>query len=175
MASTKCVSTLHFLQTPISDGVDSKRIPIVRSMAAVVLVPKAGLEPARLAAGDFESPASTYSATRARVLFSSLLVCVVGFEPTVSRVRGEWINQIFPHTDDIVQAKLRVSAKRLSKNGRCERIRTFDPLHPMQVRYQAALHTELTLLRLCWCPRPDSNRHAVKQRLLGPSCLPFHH
>ena len=27
-------------------------------------------------------------------------------------------------------------------NGRCERIRTFDPLHPMQVRYQAAPHTE---------------------------------
>jgi hypothetical protein len=28
--------------------------------------------------------------------------------------------------------------------GRCERIRTFDPLHPMQVRYQAAPHTELS-------------------------------
>ena len=28
-------------------------------------------------------------------------------------------------------------------NGRCERIRTFDPLHPMQVRYQAAPHTAL--------------------------------
>ena len=28
-------------------------------------------------------------------------------------------------------------------NGRCERIRTFDPLHPMQVRYQAAPHTEI--------------------------------
>ena len=27
--------------------------------------------------------------------------------------------------------------------GRCERIRTFDPLHPMQVRYQAAPHTEI--------------------------------
>ena len=27
--------------------------------------------------------------------------------------------------------------------GRCERIRTFDPLHPMQVRYQAAPHTDL--------------------------------
>jgi hypothetical protein len=26
--------------------------------------------------------------------------------------------------------------------GRRERIRTFDPLHPMQVRYQAALHAE---------------------------------
>ena len=30
--------------------------------------------------------------------------------------------------------------------GRCERIRTFDPLHPMQVRYQAAPHTELAKL-----------------------------
>ena len=29
------------------------------------------------------------------------------------------------------------------RNGRCERIRTFDPLHPMQVRYQAAPHTEV--------------------------------
>ena len=28
-------------------------------------------------------------------------------------------------------------------SGRCERIRTFDPLHPMQVRYQAAPHTDL--------------------------------
>ena len=29
----------------------------------------------------------------------------------------------------------------IGTNGRCERIRTFDPLHPMQVRYQAAPHT----------------------------------
>jgi hypothetical protein len=36
--------------------------------------------------------------------------------------------------------------------GRCERIRTFDPLHPMQVRYQAAPHTEVldySLRSLC--------------------------
>ena len=32
-------------------------------------------------------------------------------------------------------------------NGRCERIRTFDPLHPMQVRYQAAPHTENESIR----------------------------
>ena len=31
----------------LSEPVESKRIPIVRSMAAVVLVPKAGLEPAK--------------------------------------------------------------------------------------------------------------------------------
>ncbi len=28
------------------------------------------------------------------------------------------------------------------ENGRCERIRTSDPLHPMQMRYLAALHTD---------------------------------
>ena len=36
------------------------------------------------------------------------------------------------------------------RNGRCERIRTFDPLHPMQVRYQAAPHTD-KLLIIAWC------------------------
>ncbi len=30
----------------------------------------------------------------------------------------------------------------LIQYGRCDRIRTYDPLHPMQVRYQAAPHTE---------------------------------
>ena len=41
--------------------------------------------------------------------------------------------------------------------GRCERIRTFDPLHPMQVRYQAAPHTDQPdySLRLC--------RHSVRR------------
>ena len=34
----------------------------------------------------------------------------------------------------------------LTISGRCERIRTFDPLHPMQVRYQAAPHTELLVI-----------------------------
>ena len=34
----------------------------------------------------------------------------------------------------------------LSYFGRCERIRTFDPLHPMQVRYQAAPHTDKTAI-----------------------------
>ena len=32
------------------------------------------------------------------------------------------------------------------KNGRRERIRTFDPLHPMQVRYQAAPHADEPLI-----------------------------
>ena len=30
----------------------------------------------------------------------------------------------------------------LGEFGRCERIRTSDPLHPMQMRYLAALHTD---------------------------------
>ena len=33
--------------------------------------------------------------------------------------------------------------------GRCERIRTFDPLHPMQVRYQAAPHTVEDIIIAC--------------------------
>ena len=44
----------------------------------------------------------------------------------------------------------------LKMTGRCERIRTFDPLHPMQVRYQAAPHTE------------QSNYIAVKAQRLKP-------
>ena len=32
----------------------------------------------------------------------------------------------------------------LIQYGRCDRIRTYDPLHPMQVRYQAAPHTVAT-------------------------------
>ena len=32
------------------------------------------------------------------------------------------------------------------KIGRCNRIRTYDPLHPMQVRYQAAPHTDQGLI-----------------------------
>jgi hypothetical protein len=35
------------------------QISVIHHAYEVVLVPKAGLEPARLAAGDFESPAST--------------------------------------------------------------------------------------------------------------------
>src|SRR5688500_2383439 len=26
-----------------------------------------------------------------------------------------------------------------------------------------------------WCPGQDSNLHTLRQRLLRPSCLPFHH
>ncbi len=44
-------------------------------------------------------------------------------------------------------------------NGRCERIRTFDPLHPMQVRYQAAPHTESAL-----------NYNRLKPAFIDPVC-----
>lgn len=37
----------------------------LQELAAFVVVPGAGIEPARLAAGDFESPASTNFTTRA--------------------------------------------------------------------------------------------------------------
>jgi hypothetical protein len=36
---------------------------------AILMVPGAGLEPARLAAGDFESPTSTNSITRATLIY----------------------------------------------------------------------------------------------------------
>ena len=39
-------------------------------------------------------------------------------------------------------AKCMFLAAFVLSSGRCERIRTFDPLHPMQVRYQAAPHTD---------------------------------
>ena len=40
------------------------------------MVPEAGLEPAHLAAGDFESPASTNSATRATQTPSNDTMCL---------------------------------------------------------------------------------------------------
>jgi S-sulfo-L-cysteine synthase (O-acetyl-L-serine-dependent) len=40
----------------------------LRSSTGLSLVPGAGIEPARLAAGDFESPASTNFTTRAVML-----------------------------------------------------------------------------------------------------------
>ncbi len=55
------------------------------------------------------------------------------------------IRQSWPRTG----AELRAKEKALSFDkaftgefGRCERIRTSDPLHPMQMRYLAALHTD---------------------------------
>ena len=55
------------------------------------------------------------------------------------------LRQSGPHAG----AELRAKEKALSFDkaftgvfGRCERIRTSDPLHPMQMRYLAALHTD---------------------------------
>ena len=44
----------------------NKKPPCIAVAAFQILVPGAGIEPARLAAGDFESPASTNFTTRAR-------------------------------------------------------------------------------------------------------------
>ena len=48
---------------PVRIGLDSSVTRMVAGFLAVV--PGAGIEPARLAAGDFESPASTNFTTRA--------------------------------------------------------------------------------------------------------------
>ena len=49
--------------------------------------------------------------------------------------------------------------------GRCERIRTFDPLHPMQVRYQAAPHTEaFNYNQQNQCAAPSSSRISNSSR-----------
>ena len=68
------------------------------------MVPEAGIEPARLAAGDFESPASTNFTTRADceerdydIFFSGFGGAVLGFSAPNGKVRkvspdlsGEW-------------------------------------------------------------------------------------
>ena len=49
-------------------------------------------------------------------------------------------------------------------SGRCERIRTFDPLHPMQVRYQAAPHTDLAAnynLPMRWAQKGTESRSRI--------------
>ena len=112
-----CSSAFSCVRASTNRKPSSLRLLRFPQNAASNLVPGAGLEPARLSAGDFESPASTNSATQARVLLSSCLVCVVGFEPTVSRVRGEWINQVFPHTVVLTGfARVRVGLTRLGAN-----------------------------------------------------------
>ena len=67
------------------------------------------------------------------------------------------------------------------KNGRSDRIRTYDPLIPNQVRYQAALHSEAgKSIRFTTTSRKP--RHAAAQlRISNRSVLPtssvgaFHH
>jgi hypothetical protein len=66
-------------------------------------------------------------------------------------------------------------------NGRCERIRTFDPLHPMQVRYQAAPHTDKLQIIACSVTFPMGHTEQVAyfeqlaahqlQTLLGQTAL----
>ena len=53
---------------------------------------------------------------------------------------------------DVVKAQSGTALRGTKKHyfyqyvGRGERIRTFDPLHPMQVRYQAALRPDRTVI-----------------------------
>ena len=57
---------LQKVRTPTSEQ-KTKKPHSLDNCAALSLVPEAGIEPARLAAGDFESPASTNSTTRADI------------------------------------------------------------------------------------------------------------
>jgi hypothetical protein len=42
--------------------------------------------------------------------------------------------------------------------------------------WASAEHASLSLRDgEAWCPGQDSNLHTLRQRLLRPSCLPFHH
>ena len=63
------------------------------------------------------------------------------------------------------------------QDGRWDRIRTYDPLDPNQVRYQAAPLTDILLFvcaeHITWCGRRDLNSHAVKHWNLNPACLPI--
>ena len=56
------------------------------------MVPEAGLEPAHLAAGDFESPASTNSATRATL--SSIICTLIDGQHSITFITNLYIYQI---------------------------------------------------------------------------------
>ena len=72
------------------------------------------------------------------MLFRSVVVCLDSqFTSTLS------VNFHFPKIPRRTKEKALSSDKAfLGEFGRCERIRTSDPLHPMQMRYLAALHTD---------------------------------
>lgn len=36
-------------------------------------------------------------------------------------------------------------------------------------------HSKFAHANVEWCPRRDSNPHTLRNRLLKPACLPFHH
>ena len=59
------------------------------------------------------------------------MVGAVGLEPT----------QAYLYAADLQSVELS-SAQRPQKIGRSDRIRTYDPLLPKQLRYQTALHSE---------------------------------
>ncbi len=51
----------------------------------------------------------------------------------------------------------------LFKFGRCERIRTSDPFVPNEVRYQAALHTDVCGTGIYRKPRHDTSLFCIKR------------
>jgi hypothetical protein len=60
----------------------------------------------------------------------------------ISTTLGESVQLFVPRGPMKKASRYRYLEAFVISYGRCERIRTFDPLHPMQVRYQAAPHTE---------------------------------
>jgi hypothetical protein len=89
-----------------------------------------GVEPLR-----FEMPNATNKKHPQGVLF--LLVGVRGFEPPASSSRTKRATRL-RYTPNVWE---NISLQKV--DGRGERIRTSDLLHPKQLRYQAALHPAL--------------------------------
>jgi hypothetical protein len=58
------------------------------------------------------------------------------------RSLAQQVSKIFKQFRAVAPALLHTRMQ-IVENGRSERIRTSDPLLPKQVRYQAALHSEL--------------------------------
>ena len=67
------------------------------------------------------------------------MVRLAGFEPATTRLEGGCSIQL---------SYRRKTVSALYKSGRSERIRTFDPLNPNQVRYQTAPRSDTLPLKL---------------------------
>ena len=73
-----------------------------------------------------------------------------------------------PHGTWAFQKRKGRSMSGLFQCGRCERIRTSDPFVPNEVRYQAALHTDVCGARIYRKPRHDTSFFCIcrKKRAL---------